>query len=196
MGDMPGDIGHFGEVDHDPLGFASHDDSPDSTGDTGDLGSEIFDSAPHDPADAIPVGGHTDPTVHADPAAHAAAAGHTQHAGTRHTPAEHAPVEQPHYPPPGSDMQMDINGIHYDAGRIDVDMNGDGHPDTAVIHGERDGVEQVEYYTDNDGDGHADELTITDESGHLISHTEFNEHTEHWDETPLDHQLPTELPDR
>jgi hypothetical protein len=202
---MPGDIGHFDDTsDHDALEFASHDSD---LGGSGGLGSELFDTAPHDPADSIPALDHSD-----HPADHDSSHGSehhspspaepvSQHSSADHTPSddttEHPPAhEAPHYDRPGSHVQMDIHGIHYDAGRVDVDMNGDGHADTAVIHSERDGVAQVEYYTDNDGDGHADELTITDAQGQLISHTELDEHTGRWDETHLDHRLPSELPDR
>lgn len=168
--------------------FASHYDTQDdnqdtSVGDSGGLGSSLLDDQPHDSADVLPTGNHQPTADHAAP---------EQHPPAHHAPAHH---EQPH-PVAGSEMEMSIYGVHYDAGRIDVDMNGDGHPDTSVLHTVRDGVGQVEYYTDNNGDGQADELTITDDQGHLISHTEYDPHTHSWVQTPLDHRLPTQLPDR
>jgi hypothetical protein len=89
------------------------------------------------------------------------------------------------YPDPHDDLRVDYEGTRYDAGHLTVDMTGDGHVDTAVISS----AGQVEYYTDNDGDGQADELTITDHSGHLISH-EQRQSGDHWAETPLRHGVP------
>jgi len=179
------------------MDVASHDDHG-GLGDSGSLGSSLLDDAPHDPADAVSTVDHA-PADHvpAEPAA-------THHEPAHHEPAHHNPAsdtaahEQPaaHDPQPGSDMQMNIDGIQYDAGRIDVDLDHDGHADSSVLHTVRDGVEQNEYYTDNNGDGRADELTITDHNGALISHTEFDSHTDQWVETPLDHALPAELPDQ
>lgn len=65
-----------------------------------------------------------------------------------------------------SDMHVDYNGTEYDSGHADVDLNGNGHDETSLIYSDH----QVEYYTDNDGDGSADELTITDYNGDLVSH--------------------------
>jgi hypothetical protein len=168
--------------------FAGHDDQETGVGDSAGLGTSLLDDQPHDTADALPTDNH-------EPADHPASSEH--HTPTHHAPEHHVPAhhEQPH-PVAGGEMEMSIYGEHYDAGRIDVDMNGDGHSDTSVLHTVRDGVGQVEYYTDNNGDGQADELTITDDQGHLISHTEFDPHTDSWVETPLDHRLPTDLPDR
>lgn len=211
------DHGLDGVGDHD-TGLGDHDSD---LGGAAGLGSAMSETLPHEPADHHdPTDEHNphDPTAPGDH--HTGdptdtTAGHESHAHAepppQHTPAEHAPADHtpPHHPPaarehpaaahfprPGSHLEMDIYGEHYDTGPADVDMNGDGHADTSVLHTVRDGVDQVEYYTDNDGDGHADELTITDDQGHLISHTQFDEHTGQWEETHLDHALPTELPDR
>ena len=186
MEGMPGDFGeHEDFAAHEIGGFADHDGVSDFASDDHDgLGVAVFDTAPHDPADAIPTETHAEHTAHTE---------HTEH----HAPVHHEPArEAAHYPRPGSHLEMDIYGVHYDTGQVDVDMNGDGHADTSVLHTVRDGVAQVEYYTDNDGDGHADELTITDDEGHLISHTQLDEHTGEWVETHLNHPLPSDLPDR
>jgi hypothetical protein len=168
----------------DPTDPTDHTDPTDPSGPGNDADHHTGDPTGHDTA------GH-DPTAHAEPVPH-----HTHSEHTTADPRTVAPEPTPHYPRPGSHLEMDIYGEHYDTGRVEVDMNGDGHADTSVEHTVRDGVAQVEYYTDNDGDGHADELTITDAEGHLISHTQFDEHTGQWEETHLDHPLPTELPDR
>lgn len=73
-----------------------------------------------------------------------------------------------------------FSGTQFDAGVATYDSNGDGVADTAV----QDHGYQVEYYIDTDGDGQADELTITDEQGDLISHTQLVPGTEAtWQET-------------
>ncbi len=225
MDDMSGeffehDMSDF--ADHGVDGFGGHDtglgglgDHDSDVGGASGLGSamsETLPTDPHDPSDQhdpTPPADH--PDHHSGDATGHDTAGHTSQAHAEppphQTPAEHAPAQhtttghehpaaEPHYPAPGSHLEMDIYGEHYDTGRVDVDMNGDGHADTSVLHTVRDGVAQVEYYTDNNGDGHADELTITDDQGHLISHTQFDEHTGQWEETHLSHPLPTELPDR
>lgn len=172
--------------------FAGHDNLDAGVGDSGGLGASLLDDQPHDTADVLPTDNQVPADDHATPTHHAPA--HDE--PTHHAPAHHEEHEQPH-PVAGSEMEMSIYGVHYDAGTIEVDMNGDGHADTSVLHTERDGVNQVEYYTDNNGDGRADELTITDDQGHLISHTEFDSHSNSWVETPLDHRLPAdELPDK
>lgn len=78
-------------------------------------------------------------------------------------------------------ISADFSGTQFDAGVATYDSNGDGVADTAV----QDRGYQVEYYIDTDGDGKADELTITDEQGDLISHTQLVAGTEAtWQETP------------
>lgn len=95
---------------------------------------------------------------------------------------------------PGGDLPndghiaMNYNGTRYDAGEATVDSNGDGRPDTAVIHSPG----QVEYYIDRDGDGKADELTIVSPAGHLISHEELDHKSGRWRETPMTGSLPHE----
>lgn len=218
MDDMSGEL--FGHdlsefADHGLDGAGGHDtglgglgDHDSELGGAGGLGSAMSETLPHEPTDSHDPTDPTAPSDHhtGDPAGHDTT-GHESgdhsepaphHDPTHHAPAvpQHPVAPEPHYPQPGSHLEMDIYGEHYDTGPAEVDMNGDGHADTAVEHTVRDGVDQVEYYTDNDGDGHADELTITDDQGHLISHTQFDEHTGQWEETHLSHPLPTELPDR
>ena len=78
-------------------------------------------------------------------------------------------------------ITADFSGTEFYAGEATFDSNGDGVADTAV----QDHGYQVEYYVDNDGDGQADELTITDADGQLISHTQLVEGTtDTWQETP------------
>ncbi len=77
-----------------------------------------------------------------------------------------------------SDMHVDYEGTHYDVGAAEVDLNNNGHDETSVIYSDN----QVEYYTDNNGDGQADELTITDYSGNLVSHEESTDGVD-WHET-------------
>ena len=178
----------FDHVDeHGTMELASHDDHS-GLGDSGSLGSSLLDGAPHDPADIVPAADHI-------PAEHTAAHDEPAHREPAH---DTTPDEQPagQFPHAGSEMQMNIDGIQYDAGRVEVDLNHDGHAESSVLHTVRDGVEQNEYYSDNNGDGQADELTITDHDGQLISHTEFDSHTGQWAETPLEHALPAELPDQ
>jgi hypothetical protein len=83
-------------------------------------------------------------------------------------------------------IAVNYNGTRYDAGTATVDSDGDGRPDTAIIHSPG----QIEYYIDRDGDGKADELTITNPHGQLISHEELNPKTGRWQETPLHGPLP------
>lgn len=94
-------------------------------------------------------------------------------------------------PTPGAHVEMQINGGAYDAGEISVDVDGDGQLDSAVITG----PDQVEYYTDSDADGVADELTITTHDGALISHTERVVGTDEWQETLHVDQAPTAVTD-
>lgn len=85
-------------------------------------------------------------------------------------PAESAPVG----------VNANFSGTEFYAGEATFDSNGDGVADTAV----QDHGYQVEYYVDNDGDGQADELTITDPDGQLISHTQLVDGTSAtWQET-------------
>lgn len=75
--------------------------------------------------------------------------------------------------PPAESAPAGVNasfsGTEFYAGEATFDSNGDGVADTAV----QDHGYQVEYYVDNDGDGQADELTITDANGQLVSHTQL-----------------------
>jgi len=106
--------------------------------------------------------------------------------GVFHETPYHAQAPEAVTHPPERHVEMDVHGHQYDAGAVDLDSDGDGRPDTAVIVAPH----QIEYYTDADGDGKADELTITTPDGHLISHTEREPGTSTWVETPLDHELP------
>lgn len=86
---------------------------------------------------------------------------------------------------PASEQPTGINvnyeGTEFYAGETTFDANGDGVADTAV----QDHGYQVEYYVDTDGDGNADELTITDADGNLISHEELVPGSDSdWQETP------------
>jgi hypothetical protein len=109
------------------------------------------------------------------------------HTGDTHTGGGHAddrghgpsgPAGQSPHVPAGH-LYVDYEGHHYDAGTIDTDVNHDGRVDTAVIHSPG----QEEYYTDRDGDGQADELTIFAPDGDLISHEQLGADG-HWHETP------------
>jgi hypothetical protein len=149
-------------------------DAGDLTGDSG-LGGGL--GGGYDGDDAPPP--EPDPPQHGD-------AGHGSPGGGTHTGGDTHPDDRGHGHPPGrsphvpaGDLYVDYEGHHYDAGRIDTDVNHDGRNDTAIIHSPG----QNEYYTDRDGDGQADELTIFAPDGHLISHEQLGADG-HWDETP------------
>jgi hypothetical protein len=97
-----------------------------------------------------------------------------------------SPFPEEHDAGDAGHIAVDYNGTRYDAGQATVDLDGDGHVDTAVIRSPG----QVEYYVDRDGDGRADELTITTPDGRLISHEEADPKTGRWHETPLRGPLP------
>ena len=102
-----------------------------------------------------------------------------------HDPTHPAPPDAPELPNDGH-IAVNYNGTRYDAGEATMDSNGDGRPDTAIIHSPG----QIEYYIDRNGDGKADELTITTPHGTLISHEQVDPRTGRWRETPVTGPLP------
>lgn len=123
--------------------------------------------------DELAQGVFGDPAADAEPTAGAA---DTQDIYNEEPGAAAAPApEQP------AGINVNYEGTEFYAGETTFDANGDGVADTAV----QDHGYQVEYYVDTDGDGNADELTITDADGNLISHEELVPGSDSdWQETP------------
>jgi hypothetical protein len=169
-----GDESFFAIDDHS-IGHDQHDLTGDG-GIAGGLGAGYDDhhSEPDEPAPPQHPG-HTEQTGTHGGTPHGDGAGH---GGAPHV------LPHPHVAP--GHLFVDYEGHHYDAGRVDVDRDHDGRVDTAVIHSPG----QDEYYTDRNGDGQADELTIFAPDGQLISHEQLGADG-HWHETPYGHGGPT-----